>query len=274
MCSAEVPIRGQKSCLERPAGVGPAERLSEDIIEVADEVEHAGSQILERSKAGAFEQPSSEDRELDLDLLEPREVSWRVNKADLVRGILQKRAARLLGLEDPGLALDAERLFEPAVSGHQLDEGCRAVGIELVGDKYPTCIGVGGDSRLDMRSKIGLGSSRPDGRTDNFAGRNLEVGKPEKYVETVRNQHPGFTQPVSPHSLRHTKGMHLLQSGVSLEIIRDFLGHVDVKTTQIYARANLEMKRKALEKIDDAASLPKLPSWQEDKSLLGWLQSL
>jgi integrase/recombinase XerD len=42
--------------------------------------------------------------------------------------------------------------------------------------------------------------------------------------------------------------MHLLQSGVSLEIIRDFLGHADVKTTQIYARANLEMKRKALEK--------------------------
>ena len=43
--------------------------------------------------------------------------------------------------------------------------------------------------------------------------------------------------------------MHLLQSGVSLEIIRDFLGHVDVKTTQIYARANLEMKRRALEKV-------------------------
>ena len=44
---------------------------------------------------------------------------------------------------------------------------------------------------------------------------------------------------VSPHSLRHTKGMHLLQSGVSLEMIRDFLGHVDAKTTQVYARANL-----------------------------------
>ncbi len=96
----------------------------------------------------------------------------------------------------------------------------------------------------------------------------------EKYVEAVRNQHPGFTQPVSPHSLRHTKGMHLLHSGVSLEIIRDFLGHVDVKTTQIYARANLEMKRKALEKVGDATSLPQLPSWQQDKSLLQWLHSL
>jgi hypothetical protein len=88
----------------------------------------------------------------------------------------------------------------------------------------------------------------------------------EKYVSAVRSNHPGFTQPVSPHCLRHTKGMHLLQSGVPLEIIRDFLGHVDVKTTQIYARANLEMKRKALEKVTDVSPLPKIPSWKQDKS--------
>lgn len=96
----------------------------------------------------------------------------------------------------------------------------------------------------------------------------------QHYVQAVRSDHPGFTQPVSPHSLRHTKGMHLLQSGVSLDIIRDFLGHVDVKTTQIYARANLEMKRKALEKVADDTSLPKLPSWKQNRTLLEWLHSL
>jgi integrase/recombinase XerD len=79
---------------------------------------------------------------------------------------------------------------------------------------------------------------------------------------------------VSPHSLRHTKGMHLLQSGISLEIIRDFLGHVDVKTTEIYARANLEMKRRALEKLASNVPLPSMPSWQQNKSLLEWLRSL
>ena len=96
----------------------------------------------------------------------------------------------------------------------------------------------------------------------------------QKYVQAVRRDHPGFTQPVSPHSLRHTKGMHLLQSGVPLEIIRDFLGHVDVKTTEIYARANLEMKRRALEKVTDASPLPKIPSWKQNKTLLEWLHSL
>ena len=68
--------------------------------------------------------------------------------------------------------------------------------------------------------------------------------------------------------------MHLLQSGVPLEIIRDFLGHVDVKTTEIYARANLEMKRKALEKAADVTPLPKIPSWKQNKTLLEWLHSL
>jgi len=96
----------------------------------------------------------------------------------------------------------------------------------------------------------------------------------QKYVLKARSTHPSLSQKVSPHTLRHTKGMHLLQSGVSLDIIRDFLGHVDAKTTQIYARANLEMKRKALEKISDSSPVPKIPSWQQDKNLLEWLHSL
>jgi integrase/recombinase XerD len=71
-----------------------------------------------------------------------------------------------------------------------------------------------------------------------------------------------------------SSAMHLLQSGVSLEIIRDVLGHVGVKTTQIYARANLEMKRRALEKVAAESPSAALPSWQQSKSLLDWLRSL
>jgi len=94
------------------------------------------------------------------------------------------------------------------------------------------------------------------------------------HVQAAKSQIPGFTQKVSPHNLRHTKGMHLLQSGVTQEMIRDFLGHVDVKTTQVYARANLEMKRKALEKAVDHAPLPSIPSWQQNETMLDWLRSL
>ena len=52
---------------------------------------------------------------------------------------------------------------------------------------------------------------------------------------------------VKPHMFRHSKAMHLLQAGVNLIYIRDFLGHVDIKTTEIYARADTELKRQAIE---------------------------
>jgi integrase/recombinase XerD len=96
----------------------------------------------------------------------------------------------------------------------------------------------------------------------------------QKYLVKAQSTCPSLNRKVSPHSLRHTKGMHLLQSGVSLDMIRDFLGHVDVKTTQIYATANLEMKRNALEKISEPSPIRTIPSWQQNKSLLDWLRSL
>ena len=96
----------------------------------------------------------------------------------------------------------------------------------------------------------------------------------QKYLVRARSKLPTLNRAVSPHTLRHAKGMHLLQSGIPLDMIRDFLGHVDVKTTQIYATANLEMKRNALEKITDPSPVRTIPSWQQNKDLLDWLRSL
>jgi site-specific recombinase XerD len=96
----------------------------------------------------------------------------------------------------------------------------------------------------------------------------------QQSLVSAQSKYPGLKRRVSPHTLRHSKGMHLLQSGISLDMIRDFLGHVDVKTTQIYARANLEMKRKALEKISEPSPVPSIPAWQQNKNLLDWLRSL
>ena len=96
----------------------------------------------------------------------------------------------------------------------------------------------------------------------------------QKHVRKARSKRAGLNRTVTPHMLRHTKGMHLLQSGISPEMIRDFLGHVDVKTTQIYARANLEMKRIALERISDSSPVRAIPSWRQNKNLLEWLRSL
>src|SRR5665648_1172213 len=73
-----------------------------------------------------------------------------------------------------------------------------------------------------------------------------------------------FPDKISPHGFRHSKSMHLLQSGVNLVYIRDFLGHVDIQTTELYAKIDGEMKRKALEKSNNMVVSEKLPEWQSN----------
>jgi site-specific recombinase XerD len=78
---------------------------------------------------------------------------------------------------------------------------------------------------------------------------------------------------ISPHVLRHSKAMHLYEAGVPLPYIRDILGHVDLATTDIYARASTEAKRKALEAAYDIVT-DDLPEWNHDPGLLSWLANL
>ena len=54
--------------------------------------------------------------------------------------------------------------------------------------------------------------------------------------------------------------------------VRDFLGHTDIKTTGIYARSSLAMKKRALEMVSDTP-VAEVPSWQENKDMLLWLKS-
>jgi len=79
---------------------------------------------------------------------------------------------------------------------------------------------------------------------------------------------------VSPHVYRHTKAMHMTQADINPIYIRDFLGHVDLKTTAVYSTASVEMKRKALEKLNNVV-LPEIPQhWGNDSSLMDFLLSL
>jgi hypothetical protein len=69
--------------------------------------------------------------------------------------------------------------------------------------------------------------------------------------------------------------MHLLQAGNPMVIIQAVLGHADVRTSSIYARADIEMTRAALEKTGTTdPTRPSLPSWQANPGLMEWLRSL
>lgn len=95
-----------------------------------------------------------------------------------------------------------------------------------------------------------------------------------KYVTSARQKSMLVPNKVNAHMFRHSKAMHLLQAGVNLIYIRDFLGHVDIKTTEIYARADTETKRKAIEKLCPDIISSNLPDWGKDKALLTWLTGL
>ncbi len=91
----------------------------------------------------------------------------------------------------------------------------------------------------------------------------------KKYVSKAELD--GSARKISPHGLRHTKAMHLLRAGVNMIYIRDFLGHVDISTTEVYARIDAEMKRKVFEeKVPNFTPNTTMP-WEEDKDLLQWL---
>ena len=67
--------------------------------------------------------------------------------------------------------------------------------------------------------------------------------------------------------------MHLCEAGIPLPYIRDILGHADLSTTEIYARASTEAKRQALEAAYDIVT-DDLPEWNQNPELLNWLASL
>ncbi len=91
----------------------------------------------------------------------------------------------------------------------------------------------------------------------------------KKYVSKAELD--GSARKISPHGLRHTKAMHLLRAGVNMIYIRDFLGHVDISTTEVYVRIDAEMKRKVFEeKVPNFTPNTTMP-WEEDKDLLQWL---
>ena len=78
---------------------------------------------------------------------------------------------------------------------------------------------------------------------------------------------------VSPHTIRHTTAVHLLRSGVDINTIRAWLGHVSLETTNRYAEVDLEMKAKALEHCVVVGS-DRMPGWRKDKDLMAFLSSL
>lgn len=97
----------------------------------------------------------------------------------------------------------------------------------------------------------------------------------KKYADMARVKCPsGIPEYVSCHQLRHSRAIHLLQSGTNLVWIRDILGHATIQTTEIYARTDSRQRREAIEKASECLT-PKgvKGDWENKKDVISWLKS-
>lgn len=94
----------------------------------------------------------------------------------------------------------------------------------------------------------------------------IAVARASKVFPSLENKH------ISPHTIRHTTAMHLLQSGVDFSVIALWLGHESTTTTHRYVEANLAMKKQALARLQEPKT--EMHNYQPPDELLQFLQSL
>jgi site-specific recombinase XerD len=95
-----------------------------------------------------------------------------------------------------------------------------------------------------------------------------------KHIERARPDVASLAHKrLHPHSMRHSTAVALLKSGVDLATIAQWLGHASPSTTNRYASIDLDMKRKAIARVQP---IPRTrgASWRKSKTILDWLEQL
>jgi site-specific recombinase XerD len=92
-------------------------------------------------------------------------------------------------------------------------------------------------------------------------------------VRVAAKSNSGLTQRhISPHTIRHSTAMHLLQSGVDISVIALWLGHESPTTTHHYVEADLAMKDRALARLQEPQT--KIRRYRAPNSLIEFLKAL
>lgn len=188
-----------------------------------------------------------------------------------------------LGRRDHALLLTAVQ------TGLRLSEitGLRQSAVSLRSGAHIRCYGKGRKERCTplAKSTVGVltGWIKEQGRDDakvlfpSIRGGSLSSDSVQhlvaKYVRVARTTCPSLSKKrVSPHVLRHTSAMELLQAGVDRSLIALWLGHESVETTQIYLDADLAMKEKVLAKTTPIKA--RRSRYRPDDELLSFLKGL
>ena len=149
------------------------------------------------------------------------------------------------------------------------------------GNKYRTII-ISGETANLIRNYLGRyrqGALGTQPLLTNRYGQKLERDGIayiiKKYVTEIRKEDASFPENVHCHTFRHSKAMHMLEAGINIVYIRDFLGHEDISTTMVYLRTDNRLKNDAINKLaPKVAGESDGPDWTADRDLLAFLNGL
>jgi integrase/recombinase XerD len=98
----------------------------------------------------------------------------------------------------------------------------------------------------------------------------------EQFAKKAAEKCPSLVgRRITPHTFRHTTALHLIEKGVDITIIKEWLGHADIKTTSQYIEVNLQRKRQALDKFKapGTADVVEHPTWK-NPTVMAFLKGL
>jgi site-specific recombinase XerD len=165
--------------------------------------------------------------------------------------------------------------------------GLRWRDVELGTGAHVRCVGKGRKARAtplrrDSRDALAAWAEETGGFADapvfpGRAGRALSRDAIErlvrKHAEAAARSCPSFSaKRITPHVLRHTAAMQLLQAGVDRTVIALWLGHESVETTQVYVHADIELKERAMARTRTTEAME--GRYRPPDDLLGFLESL
>lgn len=173
-----------------------------------------------------------------------------------------------------------QELIDLNVSDVTLGHYCK-IFVRGKGDKYRE-IPIFGETGKILGYYIKTNGLKPDDALfTNSQGRRLTRAGishiMNKFKDIVKKQHVNsFNSSISPHHMRHSKATHLVNAGVNIYNIRDFLGHASVVTTQIYLTSNPEVMRSVIENASQK-TVPESTEYysaDEKTDLMAFLETL
>ena len=236
----------------------------------------AGMSVWQDILAIPFKKTSAPDMAyLSIDgirlLLKQPNVVTRIGMRDLaLLGLMYDSAARVQEIAD---LTPADFRFEGTVTVKLSGKGSKSRIVPLSENQTRNLIRYMNECHLfePHKSVYPLFSNPQNGKLSRAAL--LMIVK--KYANMARLKHAAIIPDgIGCHSLRHSKAIHMLEAGINLIYIRDFLGHSSVTTTEVYAKASTQMKEEALKKMNPTIVTERKSSWQKNGELLGWLKEL